>query len=290
MHGVKKVTILGGTGFVGRHLTAELNNLGLTVTSVGRAAFSSAEQLLATIDGADVLIVLVGENIGQRWSESYKKALYESRITTNQQIQAALQNCAHPPSKILSASAIGIYPENDCQHPLDESCKEVGKNFLGDLGQAWELSSKQLQPQPVIMRFGVVLGKDGGALQKMLPPFKMGLGGPVAGGQQCFTWIHIADLVKGIVYLMENASAGEVYNLCSPHPLSNAEFGRTLAKVLHRPFLIPLPKWQLKLMFGEGAQVLTHSSAILPTKLQAQGFEFNYPQVSVALENILKNA
>lgn len=283
-----KISILGGTGFVGRHLCKQLEKNDNQVNAFGRSAFASQQNLIKAIDGSDVLVVLVGENIGQRWSEAYKKALYDSRIVSNQKIQQAIAECEQPPQKIMSASAIGIYPANNCDQPLDETCEEVGDGFLGQLGQAWEESSKQLTPEPVIMRFGVVLGADGGALEKMLLPFKLGLGGPVAGGKQCFTWIHIKDLVRAIDYSIENAQAGESYNLCAPNPLTNAEFGKTLAKTLKRPFLLPLPEWQLKLMFGEGAQVLTHSSAILPSKIQELGFEFKYPTAESALKNILQ--
>ena len=284
-----KITLLGGTGFVGRHLHARLQQQGHEVHAYGRDVFASTDRLTKAMNGTEVLINLTGENIGKRWSDAYKKALYDSRVGTNRQIQAALSECSEKPKKILSASAIGIYPENDCAHPLDEHCEQVGQGFLGQLGQAWEQSALALTPAPIIMRFGVVLGMDGGALQKMLPAFKFGLGGPVAGGQQCFTWIHIDDLTRAIQKLAESDGVEGVYNLCSPYPVTNEEFGRTLAKTLNRPFLLPLPKWQLKLMFGEGAQVLTHSSAIVPTRLQQLGFEFEFSTAEQALGNLLKS-
>jgi len=283
----KKVCILGGTGFIGRHLQKRLLVNGYVVEVFGRKAFASQSSLIQAIDQSDILIVLVGENIGQRWSEKYKQALYDSRIQRNQQIAEALKLCEQPPKKILNASAIGVYPENDCHNPVDESCTEVGDNFLGELGHAWEVSSLELNPKPVIMRFGVVLGRDGGALQKMLPAFKLGLGGPVAGGQQCFSWVHIDDLTNAIFFLIDCADGGEVYNLCSPQPLSNEAFGTELAKILKRPFWLPLPEWQLRLMFGEGAQVLTHSSAVLPNHILHKGFNFEFVNAADALEDLL---
>lgn len=285
----KTVTILGGTGFIGRHLKQRLEENGYIVKAYGRYAFSTLNILTNFIDGSGLLIILVGENIGNRWNAEYKQALFDSRIQTTEMIAEALENCSQPPEKILSASAIGIYPENSLDNTLDESCEEVGAGFLGQLGHAWEQASKQLQPEPVIMRFGVVLGADGGALAKMLPPFKLGLGGPVAGGQQCFSWVHIDDLTRAIQFLAENDEASGVYNVCSPSPLSNSDFGATLAKVLKRPFWLPLPEWQLKLMFGEGAQVLTHSSAIIPGRLTEAGFKFDYPDAESALDNLLKS-
>jgi hypothetical protein len=163
----------------------------------------------------------------------------------------------------------------------------VDDSELGRLGAAWEAASRALVPEPLIFRFGVVLGRDGGALAKMLPAFKLGLGGPVAGGQQCFSWVHIDDLCAAMLFALERPQMQGVYNLCAPQPLSNAEFGRTLANVLNRPFWLPLPAWQLRLLFGEGAQVLTHSAAVIPTRLQQAGFVFRYPAAKAALADLL---
>lgn len=284
---VESVVILGGTGFVGSHLVIRFTKLGLAVKAFGREAFESEAYLQSLINGCDVLIMLAGANVGQRWTKAHKQALWDSRLKTNQMLQGALQACDQPPKRIISASAIGIYPESDCEHPLDESCQETGSGILGQLGADWEVASRSLQPAPLIFRFGVVLGADGGALAKMLPAFKLGLGGPVAGGRQCFSWVHICDLVNAFEFTLSHPEMSGVYNLTSPNPLSNRAFGQALAAVLHRPFGLPLPYWQLKLMFGEGAQVLTLSSAVIPTRLQQAGFCFKYPDVKTALKNII---
>ncbi len=283
-----KVLILGGTGFVGTHLKTHLSQKGHHVTALGRKAFETGFDLTNKVNGQDVVIMLAGENIGKRWSESYKKVLLDSRIVTSQKLKLAIEQSEHKPKRILAASAIGIYPENDCQHLIDENTNIYGDNFLAELGKAWEEQNNQLNPKPVTMRFGVVLGKEGGALAKMLLPFKLGLGGPVAGGKQCFSWIHHQDLVRAIEYLMLNEELEGAFNLTAPKPLSNYDFGQALATVLSRPYLIPLPLWQLKLMFGEGARVLTHSSAIMPKRLIDQGFEFKFTDAKQALTDILK--
>jgi len=283
-----KVIILGGTGFVGSYLTAYLKAQNHNVIALGREAYSKEFDLTAQLENQDLLIVLTGENIGKRWNADYKKALLQSRTLTNQFLKQKLQSCQTPPKRILSASAIGFYPENSCENLLDESHTEPGTGFLGQLGKQWEESSLELTPKPLIMRFGVVLGKDGGALQKMLPPFKMGLGGPVAGGQQCFSWIHIEDLARAVSFFIKKPELNGVFNLTSPNPVTSNVFGKALAKAVNRPFWLPLPEFQLKLMFGEGAQVLTHSSAIVPTKLIESGFEFEYPEVETALKNIVE--
>lgn len=281
------IIILGGTGFVGSYLKSYLRQQGHQVVAFGRQAFAPEFDLTAHLENQDLLIMLAGENVGQRWNAQYKKALLESRTLTNQTLKQALVTCQNPPSRIFSASAIGIYPQNDVQNPVDEYCMQVGEGFLGALGQQWEAASLQLTPQPVIMRFGVVLGKNGGALQKMLPAFKLGLGGPVAGGAQSFSWIHIEDLARAVGFLITHPELGGAFNLTAPNPLSNRDFGQALADVLHRPFWLPMPVWMLSLMFGEGAQVLTHSSAVIPQRLMAAGFRFDYPEIKPALTNLL---
>ncbi|MBD3754504.1 MAG: TIGR01777 family protein [Gammaproteobacteria bacterium] len=281
------ILILGGTGFVGRHLQAYWQKAGHSVEVMGREAFSDVAGLTALLEQRDLLVMLAGANVGQRWTAKHKQALWESRLQTNALLAEALAACEVPPARIFSASAIGIYPQSDCAHPLDETCEAVDDSELGRLGAAWEAASRALVPEPLIFRFGVVLGRDGGALAKMLPAFRLGLGGPVAGGKQCFSWVHIDDLCAAMLFALERPQMQGVYNLCAPQPLSNAEFGRTLANVLNRPFWLPLPAWQLRLLFGEGAQVLTHSAAVIPTRLQQAGFVFRYPAAKAALADLL---
>jgi hypothetical protein len=282
-----KIVILGGTGFVGRALTAALRAEGHQVTSHSRKIFESDHALTQALNQQSILIMLNGANIGQRWSEAYKRELWRSRIDVAEQVQRALTRCDQPPQRIFCTSAIGLYPQNTCAQPHTEACTQVDDSFLGQLGHAWEQASLALTPKPTILRFGVVLGKNGGALAKMLPAFKLGLGGPIAGGKQCFSWIHIEDLINAYRFLLARPELNGIFNLTSPNPLSQADFGRSLAKTLHRPFWLPMPEWQLKLLFGEGAQVLTHSSAVIPERLTEAGFEFSYADIEQALKNIL---
>jgi len=281
------IIILGGTGFIGTYLKSYLQEHGHCVKTFGRKAFDPGFNLTAQLEGQDLLIMLAGENVGQRWNEPYKKALLESRTLTNQFLKQSLKACQNPPQRIFSASAIGVYPERDCQQPLDESHLEAGNGFLGRLGQQWEEVSLELSPTPVIMRFGVVLGENGGALKKMLPPFRLGLGGPIGSGRQCFSWIHIEDLARAVDFLIKKPELKGVFNLTSPNPVPNRVFGKALASTLKRPFWLPVPEFQLKLMFGEGAQVLTHSSAVIPGNLIKSGFAFKYADIDGALRNLL---
>ena len=287
------IVILGGTGFVGSYLRPFLTERGHQVSVFGRAAFADSFDLAGHLENQDLVISLSGENVGNRWSEAYKQALIDSRVLTSEKLKTAIEACSNPPTRIFAASAIGIYPENECSNPIDESFDPFSvqddRNFLATLGQAWEQANSKLTPQPVTLRFGVVLGKDGGALAKMLPPFKLGLGGPVAGGKQCFSWVHIHDLARAIEHLMDHPELTGAFNVTAPSPLSNRDFGQVLATELKRPFLIPLPLWQLKLMFGEGAQVLTYSSAILPKRLLDNGFVFKFSSARAALQDILQS-
>lgn len=283
-----KIVILGGTGFVGSALAQALQQDGYQVAAYGRDIFQHPQQLSQAIENLDLLIHMSGANIGQRWSKSYKQEIWSSRIDTTAQLQQVLDQCTHPPKRILATSAIGIYPQNSCDAPVDETCQASDASFLGQLGKAWEQANLKLSPTPTLLRFGVVLGHQGGALQKMLPAFKMGLGGPVAGGQQCFSWVHISDLIQAYRFLIKHPQEQGIFNITSPYPVSQRTFGQQLAKQLHRPFWLPLPAWQLKLMFGEGAQVLTHSSAVLPNKLLQAGFKYEFARLEDALADIVK--
>lgn len=281
------LVILGGTGLIGQALKKRLSHA-YQIKTFGREAFTDLQTLKTSIDGAQIIVQLSGANIGQRWRKGYEKILWDSRIATTKMLVQALKETSTPPSKVICASAIGFYPENSCENPVDENCTKPGNNFLADLSVAWETEAQKLAPVEnlLITRFGVVLDKHQGALAKMLPAFKLGLGGPVAGGDQCFSWIHIDDLTCAIEFLINKLQHG-IFNLTAPNPLPQKTFAQTLGKVLHRPAFLPLPAWQLKLMFGKGAQVLMHSSAVVPSKLQDLGFEFHYPNAKEALQNLV---
>jgi len=283
------ICILGGTGLVGQALKQQLSKQH-KVKTYGRSAFDSEDTLLQSIRGAQLIIFLSGANIGQRWNKTYKQELWDSRVKTAKMLSTAIKKLETPPQRVFSASAIGFYPENHCDQPLDENDTQPGTGFLADLSLAWEDAAKTFCPSDklVITRFGVVLDKSQGALAKMLPAFKLGLGGPVAGGNQCFSWVHIDDLVNAFEFLIANRKLQGVFNITSPNPLTQHNFAKALANTLNRPCFLPLPLWQLKLMFGEGAQVLTHSSAVVPTRLQEHGFQFLHPNATEALQNLLK--
>ena len=282
-----KILILGGTGLIGgaleRHLSTDHE-----VECVGRSAFVSQDVLNKLVQDRDLIIKLSGANIVKRWNSAYKQEIWDSRIVTGKQLKISLDLLKSKP-RIICASAVGFYPESSCDKPFDESYKHPGTGFLSDLVVAWEKHSKNLSKDVLIFRFGVVLSVKGGALIQMLLPFKLGFGGPVAGGKQCFSWIHVDDLLKAFSYAIEHPDLQGVFNLTSPNPVTQGQFGKTLASLLHRPFLLPLFKWQIKLLFGEGSQVLTQGVSVIPTKLLQLGFKFDYAEVRSALKDVINN-
>jgi|AntRauTorckE6833_2_1112554.scaffolds.fasta_scaffold00438_1 uncharacterized protein (TIGR01777 family) len=283
-----KVALSGSTGFVGSNIKQSLQDKGYQVIPVGRTDFKeSAEDLAAKLAGSEVIIHLAGAPIVKRWTESYKKELYHSRIDTTSHLVASIKAMKVKPSLFLSTSAIGIY-QDDREHTEESEAYNTG--FMGKICNDWEAHANAASPytRVVIFRLGVVLGKGGGALQTMLPLFKMGLGGKIGSGKQGFSWIHLADLVRAYHFMIENKSLSGVFNLTSPQPVSNAEFTRQLAKELHRPALFPVPPLALKILYGEGAQSLTSGSFVRPKRLIQSSYKFDFPTIDKALRDIVK--
>jgi uncharacterized protein (TIGR01777 family) len=270
-----KIALTGASGFVGQALRAHFHD------TVILDRDDTVETILQKLKGVDAVINLAGAPIIKRWSESYKKTLYDSRILTTRKLVKALN--ASDVKFFISTSAIGIYPNN---HACNEKCADLGKDFLAELCVDWEAEALQCNKPTAIVRFGIVLGPDGGALAQMLPPFKLGLGGPIGKGDMMMSWIHITDLVRMCEYLITEQHSG-IYNACSPQPISNLAFTKTLGKVLHRPTLFPLPPLMLKLIFAEGAQVLLDSKEVYPKSLLEKGFAFHFNQIEGALQDIL---
>lgn len=278
-----KILILGGTGLVGKalmkHFQAEHE-----VAVFGREIYQHQAQLKSSIERADILIQLSGATIAKRWNDKYKQEIWDSRIKTNQQLLEIFSQLKNKP-KVLFASAVGYYPASNCQQPLDED-SNCGTDELSLLAVEWEKLAKQLQKEVLIFRFGVVLSPNGGALKEMLPIYKLGLGGPISTGTQCFPWVSIEDLVRAFDFAIDNNLSG-TFNLTAPELITQKQFGKTFAQVLKRPFLVKTFEWQLKLIFGQGAMVLTKSISVTSEKLQQQGFVFDYPTIRTALKNLL---
>ncbi len=270
------IAITGANGFVGKHLQNTFSHV------VVLHRDDSVAVLLDKLKGVDVVINLAGAPIVKRWSESYKRVLYESRIETTCKLVEAVNQSEV--KYFISTSAIGIYPNDKA---CDEYTTEYADDFLAKLCRDWEREALKCVKPTAILRFGVVLGKNGGALQKMLLPFKLGLGGVIGDGKMMTSWIHISDLMKMYQFLIDHKAEG-VYNAVAPHPVTNSTFTRALGKALGRPTFMSLPIFVLKAIYGEASCVLTDSKEVYPKKIEALGFSFGYDTIDDALVEIFK--
>ncbi|GGN26119.1 MULTISPECIES: TIGR01777 family oxidoreductase [Marinomonas] len=289
-----KILLSGATGFVGQYLTKELlkndHQLYALVkkTSDTRLDPSIVQLTLSSLqtldEQIDVFINLAGENIAARpWTAKRKEALFQSRVTLTKQVRLSLK---HPVKRLISMSAVGFYGISRHGTFTEETMPKQG--FAHELCRAWEDAANEFiddGTQVVVFRLGVVLG-NGGALEKMRLPFLCGLGGPIAGGQQWFSWIHIADVIGAIMAAMSDASYEGTYNLVAPQFITQKRFSQAYASSLNRPAVLPTPRWTLNLIFGEMASLLTEGAKIAPQKLEKRGFRFQFHNIDDALSDI----
>lgn len=286
--------ITGGSGFIGTALCRALAETGAELTVLTRDPARARPRLpegvrlvtdLARAGGADVAINLAGENLAQgRWSEARKRLLRDSRIATTRALCAWIERQSPRPRVLVSASAIGYYGARG-DEPLDENAAP-GEDYAARLCRDWEAEALRAEPfglRVCRLRLGVVLDRDGGALARMLPAFRWGLGGPIASGRQWLSWIHRSDVVALIRWCVDRPTARGAYNATAPHPVTNAEFARALGRALQRPAFLRMPATALKLLLGEMAQLLITGQRVLPARLLAEGFAFSFPELSDAL-------
>lgn len=294
-----KIAIAGGTGFIGEPLARRLAErhevLILTrnpaKVRVGRPLEWQPGQTgwESQIADADAFVNLAGENIGQgRWTEERKRTLRQSRIEATGALVAAMRKNPRPGRVLVSASAIGFYgPRGD--DALDEEA-EAGNDFLATLTREWETAAREAEAlaRVVILRFGIVLAPDGGALKKMLLPFKMFAGGPLGSGQQWMSWVDRDDVVRMIEWALERDSMRGTYNATAPSPVRNREFTRELGRALNRPAILPAPAFALRALLGEMADpLLLTGQRVLPDRARREGFEFHYPDLATSLRHAL---
>jgi uncharacterized protein (TIGR01777 family) len=296
-----KVVIAGGTGFLGRPLGDALVGAGHEVIVLTRARAAGSDVVrqvtwtpdgttgpwTMAIDGADAVVNLAGAGLAdRRWTTSRKHVLRDSRILATRSLVAAMRIVTTPPATFLSGSAVGYYGSRGAE-PLDESAR-AGRDFLARLCSDWEaeaLSAVSRGCRVLLIRTGVVLAREGGALRKLIPPFLMFAGGPIASGLQVMSWIHRDDWIALVVWALNARTASGALNATAPTPVTNAEFCRALGQALHRPSWLRVPTGALRLLVGEIADVaLVSGQRVLPTKALAAGFTFRYPDINTAMQ------
>ncbi|MDD2651501.1 MAG: TIGR01777 family oxidoreductase [Sulfurimonas sp.] len=283
-----KIAICGKSGLVGSKLEKLFASQHNEVIGIKIREDTSAFDVAKQIEKCDILINLSGTTILAPWSDSYKKKLYGSRIDTTKKLVDAVMICKEKPKLFLSASAVGIY---DSVHAHSESSENVANDFLSKLCMDWEAEARKAEEfgvRTVTMRFGVILAKEGGAMDKILPPFKMGVGGELGSGKQMVSWIHIEDLLRAVLFIIKTPDISGAVNFTAPYPLSNSEQTKILGKVLHRPAFLRVPAFAIKLIFGEGATVVLDSKEVYPSKLAEHGFVFEYEKFEDALKEIVR--
>ena len=285
-----RIAITGASGLIGTATAAYFQTRGHAITRVGRQR-GRLDLDPASFQGQDVVIHLAGANIaGRRWSRCYKNILYSSRIETTTQLCKFLVNMNSPPQLLLCASAVGIYGYIEPPTCVDEGLI-VGGGFLYKLCVGWEHSThlaEEIGIRVVHMRFGVVLSKKGGALAKMLPVFRLGLGGRLGSGWQMMSWIDLDEVPAAMEHVINTPDLSGAVNFVAPKAVSNAEFTRVLAKALRRPAFLPVPALVIKLLFGEmGKELLLSGANVIPKRLSESGYVFRYPDLETALSKML---
>ncbi len=293
-----RVAITGATGLIGRRVVAALKERGDEVTALSRDPQQGEQwdpmrepapaQALA---GRDAVVHLAGENIAQRWSTAAKQAIRDSRVTGTRNLVQGLGQLAEAerPPVLVSGSAIGYYGAHG-DEPIDEDAP-AGSDFLAQTCQAWEAEADTAATSYGLrvakVRTGVVLDRDGGALAKMLPPFKLGVGGPIAGGRQYISWVHPDDLVRILLSSIDDQQWQGAINATAPEPQRNGDFSKTLGRALNRPSFLPVPGAALGLLYGEMAEIVTTGARVLPAKALVLGYQFRYPKLDAALRAAL---
>ena len=294
-----KILVSGSSGLIGAVLIPSLKSSGYEITCLVRGTASSRDQIQwdpaqplvpESVSGFDAVVHLAGESIVGRWTEGKKRRIRESRVKGTLRLAEALAQAPQRPRVLISASAIGYYGDRGEGTLREDSAS--GSGFLPEVCREWEDATELATKagiRTVQMRFGLVLSRFGGALQKMLPPFRLGVGGNMGNGRQWWSWIDIDDLVGAVQHVIKTETLRGPVNVVGPNPVMNAEFTKTLTSVLSRPAILPMPAFAARLVFGQmGDELLLASQRVEPAKLLASGYVFQKPDLRLALSAILK--
>ena len=293
-----RILITGASGLIGSALATNLKDKGCELLLASRKPSVSPDQIQWTVEdgfaeperleGLDAVVHLAGESVsGLRWTDEKKKAIRDSRVLGTRSVVEALSSLKHRPKVLVAASAVGFYGERGDEEVTESSA--AGDTFLSDVARSWEAEARRAEDagiRTVLLRTGIVLSKDGGALGTMLLPFKLGVGGVVGSGKQWMSWVSIDDHISVIEYVIENENIRGAVNSVSPNPITNEEFTKTMGEVLYRPTFIPVPEFVVSMALGEmGDALLLASTKVLPKRLLDAGFVFKYPELKPALEH-----
>jgi len=296
-----RILITGASGLIGTALQRSFDEIGHELLLASRKeakdsqhiqwdvekGFSEPERL----EGIDAVVHLAGESVfGLSWSDAKKKAIRDSRVDGTRSVVEAISKLKARPNVLVAASAIGFYGDRGDEEMTESSA--AGDTFLAEVSKEWESEARRAEDagiRTVLLRTGIILSKDGGALGTMLLPFKLGIGGVVGSGKQWMSWISIDDHIRVINYAIENENVRGAVNSVSPNPVTNGEFTKTLGEVLYRPTILPLPSFAVNMVFGEmGDALLLASTRVVPKRLEDAGFEFKYPELKTAIEHAVK--
>lgn len=297
-----KIIIAGGSGFIGRKLTKLLkeDHEIIILTRKGERSAGKIKYVKWLEEGslpekeigkADAVINLAGVSINDgRWTQHHQKQIYESRMTATEELLRIVEALSEKPSVFINASAIGIYPPS--RHTVyTEKSTEVADNFLGHTVYDWESKAARMMEhgiRTVFMRFGVVLGNEGGALPLMALPYRLFMGGTVGSGKQWVSWIHVTDVVRAICFAIENHQISGPVNVTAPNPKVMKDFGRTIGAVLHRPHWFPVPAFLMKVVLGKKSSLVLEGQHVIPKVLMEEGFEFKFPTLESALGDLFQ--
>lgn len=297
-----KIVIAGGSGFVGKKLSEHLIDKGHDVFILSRHKEASKDQLNYIqwlredakpedeIGYADVFINLAGVSINHgRWTQKHQKQIYDSRMDATDELLRMINAMTKKPKILVNASAIGIYPASESAR-YTETSTELANDFLGTTVRDWELKAMRAEHmgiRVVCTRFGVILGKDGGALSPIVTPYKLFAGGTVGSGKQWLSWVHIEDVVRAIEFAIETKRLSGPVNIVSPFPKQMKYFGQAIGSTLHRPHWLPAPAFMMRLLLGKKSDLVLKGQFVVPEKLQENGFSFSYPTLEEALKNLL---
>jgi uncharacterized protein (TIGR01777 family) len=297
-----RVTVTGATGRIGRHLVAALKQRGDEVTALSRDPDKATELLgveafawdlkedaapKEALTGRDAIVHLAGEDVGQRWTKEVKAEILDSRERGTRNLVHTIFDTKPRPKALICASASGYYGSHK-DEIVDES-GAPGNDWLAEVTARWErqADTAKIGTRTVVVRTGIVLDAEGGALAKMLPPFKAGIGGPIGSGKQYMPWIHLDDLVGIYLAAIDNPSFQGPINASAPEPVTNKAFAKALGRAIHRPALAPVPGFTIKLLYGEMAQIVLTGVRMVPGRIAELGYEFQHPQLDAALTDTL---